>query len=133
VIAGASGNGAEINSELMYEGMVRARMRRQPGSPVFAPLKNAFCLTVSRASIEIRPTGPFQRLGGLLGLSYTFPADQVTVGSTRLGLLGSSLFARQWLVFGASQGKHVTEIAVTPCDGDLTRLQKALVEAGVTV
>jgi len=120
--------------EVRYQGLILARLRKQPGSPVFTPLKNGFggiCLTVNGHSIEIRATGPTAKLARLLGVDYTFAAADMSMSNTRLGWLGTLVFARDWVVLTTLWTKPLVQIAITPRDGDLTALKQALIDAGV--
>ncbi len=119
-----------------YHGLILARLRKQPGSPVFTPLKNGFggiSLTVNGHSIEIRASGPGGKLARLLGVDYTFAAPDVSMSTTRLGWLGTLVFARDWVVLTSLWTKPVVQIAISPCDGDLNALKQALIDAGVPI
>jgi hypothetical protein len=89
-------------------------------------------LAVGDDSIVVYAPGLPPRLARRLGIDFELSAREVSVSTARVGWLGTPLFARECLVLTwADPRGRVTELAVRPEGGDLTRMESALTAAGV--
>jgi len=88
-------------------------------------------LAVSDDSIVVYAPGFPLRLARRFDVDYELHAPEVSLSKAHVGWMGTPLFARDYLVLSWSNEGKVTELAVRPEGGDLGRMARALVEAGV--
>jgi hypothetical protein len=121
------------SGEPTYQAPVHVRMRESPIA-TFEDLKNLMqplSLTIVDGVIKVRTTELPRRLAATFGIDYTLAAGESSMCLARIGSHGTKLRERESVVlFATNRGKHV-ELAITPIDGDVERLQNALMEAGV--
>jgi hypothetical protein len=120
--------------DLIYQGAVSARLRYEPGSPVFTPLKNSggqIVVRISPDGIRVRAEGGLAPwLARLLGANMVLApsavekrVEQVTV---QFGLSETP-----YVVLRARKRRRTMSLALRPEDGDLLGLEHALTQAGV--
>jgi len=116
-----------------YRAVIRARMRRDPGTRAWTSLKNGFTglmLSVGNDSLIVYAPGLPVRLARWFGVDYELSASDVSLSRAHMGWLGTPLFVRDCIVLTWTDARGLTELAVRPEGGDLDRLESALVAAG---
>ena len=89
--------------------------------------------------VEVRPhhvllhaPGVLRPLAGVLGLERDFHTSSVRMSTDRIGVLGTPLFAREYVVLTVfKKDRPAYQLALRPTDRDIARLQGALLQAGV--
>src|SRR5437870_5182753 len=87
-------------------------------------------LSVGASLVVIYMPGLPVMLSWRLGIDVEVGASEVTLTMARVGWLGTRLFARDCVMLTWGEGARLAQLAVRPLDGDLSRLQSALVAAG---
>jgi hypothetical protein len=119
---------------VLYDGIVRARVRRSSSSRSFTSVKNGFgalSLLITENAVDLTAVGGFGSIARFAGVDFVFDTKATTTRTDSVGWLGTSLFAADSVVITGDQGSGSMEIAIAPSDHDVVRLEQALAEAGV--
>ena len=123
--------------ELLYVGSILFRLRKLGARGPFISAKNGLgiiYLSIRRESIEIWAAGPFGPLARLFGVHLDFLPQETTFARDAVGWLNTPLFRRDVIrLMGIDRAKRTpraVELAITPEDADLDRLEDALRSSG---
>jgi hypothetical protein len=123
--------------EPIYVGSIRFGLRKLGSHAPFASAKNglgSIYLSIRRESIEIWAAGPLGPVARFFGVHLDFVPQETAVARAAVGWLNTSLFRREVILLKgidrASRPPRSVELAITPEDGDLGRLEDALRSSG---
>lgn len=111
---------------VIYEGVVRAKVRRDYTSPFVDAKGRGIFVVVTANAIQLEFPGP----GELLGMDLLIATEGARLRRARLGWVGTPLDRREYVVVAGEELKSQVELALAPEDGDLDRLERALLEVG---